>query len=623
MRGLFIGLLILIASIAFGQSHRPDSTHFLPAIEITTTRTNIFLPGLKIEKIDSSLIQMRQSISIAALLSENSGALIRSYGTGGLATLSMRGTQTTQSGVFWNGFNLNQPNMGMADLSLIPVSCFDDVEVQYGGSGSVAGNGLIGGNLQLSNSKAFNQPLKSTLSLGIGSFGEANTSFKVSAGNKHISWSSSMNGYFDRNKFQYKNLSGNTEDLQHAVCIGKGVLNQVDILLTPKSYLSAGLWLQSSNREIPATLVMQSNDQLQEDQSLRSTLQYSYITLLSQFQVRSAFFGESLHFMSPMALIDALYKLRTLSLESDYKRIFGNATINLGVNTRIQKASVPYYKEKDENQKGAGLFISGLYNWKTAGWKAAVNLRKELEQGYVVPVCPSLSIEGKIFRTLTASFNVSRNFRVPTMNDRFWEPGGNPDLVPESSWNQELGFVYLYPANSSTSVIKAEINTYNMMIINLIQWVNLNSTVWTPKNVNKVWSRGVETKISYFLRREEFSSTTSVSYTYSPSTILDDGHQLIYIPVNRLVFLSNTTFRSYSGIIALNITGKRYVNMDNSDELPVHALLNLTLQKKIILDHTNFYLQFEIRNLLNTQYQVVKYYPEPGISFMTNIHITI
>ena len=32
--------------------------------------------------------------------------------------------------------------------------------------------------------------------------------------------------------------------------------------------------------------------------------------------------------------------------------------------------------------------------------------------------------------------------RMPTLNDRFWRPGGDPDLRPERGWNADAGLAW-------------------------------------------------------------------------------------------------------------------------------------------------------------------------------------
>jgi len=620
-------ILILLAMACQGQSMLPDTALRLPGIEISASRTAAFLPGNKTEPVDTLLLRMRPSASVSAILAEHSKALVRSYGTGGLATLSLRGTLSTQSGVLWNGFNLNQPNMGMADLSLIPANFFDRIEIQSGGSGSLAGNGMIGGHLNLSTITAFESGPEISCSAGLGSFGESHASMRLKFGSKRFTSSTSLGRFVDKNKFPYRDLSGNRKILDHAIGRGLGLLNQSELKLGRYCSLSSGAWFQNSDREIPPTIVMQTNDQQQLDQSLRFTVQYSFLTGNQRLQLRSAWFKESIHFTSPRALIDALYKLRTSAMEAEYRRILGRFTVNGGGTFSLIRADVPYYASGDQRQRGGAVFLSALYAHKSQPFRAALNLRKEWAESYRIPVCPSLSMEADLNKRWNAKLTLSRNFRIPTMNDRFWVPGGNPGLVPENSWNQEFNVSYSARDGQYPVRVLFEAGAYNMVVTNLIQWVNVNSTLWSPQNVSKVWSRGVETGTKLTMEGKRIRSRLHVNYYYAPATLsgssLYNDKQLIYIPLHRFSVLADCSYHTYTVLMSCSSNGKRYVNQDNSDDLPWYTLFNLSLQKASRFKKTMLLVQLELNNLFNAEYQVVKYYPEPGRSIKVNVQITI
>ena len=48
-------------------------------------------------------------------------------------------------------------------------------------------------------------------------------------------------------------------------------------------------------------------------------------------------------------------------------------------------------------------------------------------------------VQQAIWSYISGRVNFSRNFRAPTLNERYWQPGGNPDLEPEESYNIEAG----------------------------------------------------------------------------------------------------------------------------------------------------------------------------------------
>ena len=91
--------------------------------------------------------------------------------------------------------------------------------------------------------------------------------------------------------------------------------------------------------------------------------------------------------------------------------------------------------------------------------------RKEASSDYDSPFLFSLG-SSYIFNSFyNLKVNFSRNFRIPTFNDLYWETGGNPDLKPESSYQAEVGNVFTYKKFTLSETV------YFIKIDDLIRWV--------------------------------------------------------------------------------------------------------------------------------------------------------
>ena len=90
----------------------------------------------------------------------------------------------------------------------------------------------------------------------------------------------------------------------------------------------------------------------------------------------------------------------------------------------------------------------------------------------------------------------SKDFRIPTINDRFWSPGGVENLLPESGFSQEIGAKLHKNTTQFTSSFDATL--FNRNIDNWILWLP-NAGYWSPRNILLVWSRGMETANTLFL----------------------------------------------------------------------------------------------------------------------------
>jgi vitamin B12 transporter len=611
------------------QAQVPDTVQIIDGVEILADKISVFSSGLKIEKIDSTTLSIRQGVSIATLLAEQSAVTVRSYSPGGIATLSLRGTNSSQSGVFWNGINLQQPNMGMTDLSRISTFDFSNVSLQSGGASALLGSGVIGGSLHLSNTMNFSSPLKASVLLSGGSAGKLGGAVKISAGNSRLAYTGSLSGDWNKNNFWYTTLSGDQERLEHALVKSASSIHQIDYLLNQKQKLTAAIWYQATDRQIPPTLTMTQSTQQQWDQAIRSSLQWTYSGEKQSFSIRSAFIDEKEHYQNSDALIDAFYHLNTLQAELEYKRSLGKSfSIGSGASADVIRADVPYY-EGIEYQPEGSVWAALAFAHQKSRIKSVLNLRQDFSKGYQIPFSPSFSAEIPVFKTVSANLAISNNFRVPTMNDKYWVPGGNPELKPEESLNMEAGLEFNF---KSGDLVQSKINIdyYNLLIDNLIQWVPVSSGIWTPQNVQKVWSHGIEISSKSDMKYAGFKGYFLLGYNYSPSvykeTTPDEienlDNQLIYIPLHKVQETFYVTKNSWYAMFSYSLTGKRYVQSDNQKSLPSYSTLDLYGGNTFKTKKLSYRLQLELRNLFNTSYQSVLYYPEPGRSFSISLLIT-
>ena len=95
-----------------------DDTIKIKEVVISRKKSIQILPGYKKITIDSSILMNYSHSTLADLLSENSEIFIKSYGMGGTATPSFRGTGASHTQIDWNGININNPMLGQSDLSL-------------------------------------------------------------------------------------------------------------------------------------------------------------------------------------------------------------------------------------------------------------------------------------------------------------------------------------------------------------------------------------------------------------------------------------------------------------------------------------------------------------------------
>jgi iron complex outermembrane receptor protein len=609
--------IILYFSLAFnvlqlwGQQSIVDSVHRLPAYEVISSRLDEFSIGQKVRSIDTLTLQQSRSLNLGELLQRSSSLQVNAYSHNGLNTIAFRGTSVTHTGLYWNGVQLNPPNNGQVDLSLIPAGMFGDIRIYHGGGSALYGSGNIGGSIHMNSTVDFSEHLSVDAAVHMASFGEAGGFGKVSLSNGKWYAKTTIVGKAAENEFPYNDLTGAQVRLQNAR-LGQAGLSQDLYLDAGRGWITGvSLWLQQNRKEVPATLTSKPSDSWQTDRSLKTMVSAKKILTRGMFSIKSAVLYDYLHFMDPdtmpsLVIDSEIRTLRSVTEAQMEKHVGGNTLLNGGLSYTAERGETDYYAVNADRQQ-LGVF---------AQW------RQDFIEHYQVPFTPALGFEGKVYRIVSARLNVSRNFRVPTFNDRYWVPGGNVELLPESSWNEEVSLIFDMNMEAFRNKTWMIFTAYNSNVDNWILWVPEGS-IWSAENVQKVWSRGLEAEYRSAFSIGDLTIKFIGGYTYARSTNEAKqeendntyGKQLIYVPLHRYFFTGNVLFRGMVFSYNQARTGERYVTRDNSEKLPGFTVANVILSKEVHIREQLLTLGFEVANLWDKDYQAVQYNPMPGRNY--------
>ena len=162
--------LIIVTSLILKQlcCQYIDSTLVLK--EFTkSTRLNYIQSCTKIINHEVNKDGINNS-TLDEFLSSNSTIFIKSYGPGYLSTISLRGGNAQQTSVVWNGFVINSPLNGNADLSIIPNSFVDEVNIHFGNTAALWGSGGLSGAVHINNKYELNKSTNILIGSSFGSF---------------------------------------------------------------------------------------------------------------------------------------------------------------------------------------------------------------------------------------------------------------------------------------------------------------------------------------------------------------------------------------------------------------------------------------------------------------------
>ncbi|NUQ12215.1 MAG: TonB-dependent receptor [Gemmatimonadaceae bacterium] len=325
-----------------------------------------------------------------------------------------------------------------------------------------------------------------------------------------------------------------------------------------------------------------------------------------------------------LILLESRSRFRTLFAEMTAQRQWGRWHHFFAGNTHTYtQAWSAGYRENTPSEYRTALFASWKYHREK--FSSQASLRKEMADGKFLPVLPALGIDWQFHPSLTLKGKISRNYRLPTLNDRFWMPGGNPALLPESGWSQELALAHKMERRNLK--IEISITVFNRNIDDWILWSpREGQSFWSANNITRVWSRGLEPRFSVAWAFKDVHLTWKGGYDYIRSTNqvalenpkMEKGDQLIYTPVHQAFSVFSLEWKALYLAYQHACTGPA----DGINEaLNAFQTGHVRLQYSGSIQKYKGTIFFNIYNIWDADYLVVERRPMPGIHFHAGIHL--
>ncbi len=586
--------------------------------------------------------------NLAELLEGSSVVFIKSYGRGGLATASFRGTAASHTQVLWNGFQISSPMLGQVDLSLVPNAFFDQAELQYGGSSLEAIPGALGGSIELNTNPKASGPTLS-ISQMMGSFQTFITTAALNLRTKKLISNTRFSFQSSKNDFDYYNnaiLPAEWMKQEDASVRNIGFTQQFTYLISDFQQISFTTWNQWNDRNIPTTMtnVQQGGNpsEYQNNFSSRNVLSWNYHKSKTRIEASAAWFHEKLLYFletfdegSPDTLIDSRNTTNGYFAKAKLDREFGKGFLfSAGLDLRIEKVSTSNYQgQKQRNSVGVYARLEKML-WHRLSLDLL--LRQELTDGEFLPIMPFFGVNYQLLpnEDFNIRASVSRNFHLPSLNDLYWIPGGNEDLKPERALEIEGGLNYSQIFNHFIS-LDADLSFFASEITDWIQWKPESYQYWTPENIAQVHARGMETSIHLNGKSKKIEYNFRVNYAFTQTTDESElakekgyaGQQLIYIPVHNA---NGLVHFGYSGIYlrwTLNYTGERKTTMNESnrfpDVLPAYFLNDVSLGKVWKMKKFGLEVKGKVNNLFDVNYQAILWRAMPGRNYEISLRFLV
>jgi iron complex outermembrane receptor protein len=634
-----------------------DTVIQLKGVEVRALKAfNIKAAGMAVTSVDSIILLEKINLSLSELLSENTPVFIKNYGRGALATASFRGAAPTHTQVIWNGLQINSPMTGMVDFSLIPVYIIDEMELRSGPASIANRSGGLGGSVNLANSADWNNQLGIKYIQGLGSYLTFNEYLQLELGGQRFQSKTRAYHNHSKNNYPFTNraigeidpetgeISNPRVTNDNADYTYYGLVQELYFRPGPRNILSARYWFQDARRTIPRPTSYEgpdySNLNRQYDAGHMLVVDWKRYGDKNALMLRSGFSRKKLdytlkNYVSGLGEVPAIYSESFItSLENSLSynhNLTGSFSFEASMDGNIHwvrsndsVSRTGYDKSRNELSIFMGVRKSFLDR---------LNLNLMLRQDWVdlniVPVVPYFGFDWRIIRDqdLVLKGNIARNYHQPSLNDLYWQPGGNPDLMPEQGYSYELGLVYGLDINGHS--LNASITAFRSDIDNWIIWLPGFKGYWEPRNIERVISTGSEFGLDLVgnFGKLEYKMIGNYSYTHSvnkgdPQAWGDEssGKQLPYIPLHSGNLMLNISYNGYFLTYQHNSYSERYTTSSNDiksrGSIYPYFMNDLAVGKEVTFEKVTLAAEFKVYNLFDESYHTVLYRPMPGRNYM-------
>jgi outer membrane cobalamin receptor len=620
-----LSFIFLIGSfIGTNHSQSLNDTLKLKEVEIKPS-FQLNNQGFKKVRMDSTLLLNRINTNLSTILSQNSTIFIKSYGSGGLATASFRGTSANHTQVEWNGININSPMLGQMDLSQVPVAQFDAVEILFGAAGIPRTSGAFGGVIDLVTNPDWNNKLSVLVAPTLASFKTFDFNANFAAGTRKFQSITVANYCNSVNDFPYYDNNYNVKKQTNSSYNTYGLTQEFFIRAGKKDYFSGKVWYNYDFRNIPpkATNTYTLHYENQKETAVRSVVEWKRFEKNFSMVARSAFIDQNMNYKNDTINADHHCNSWINRLRMNYTG-FTKFQIKPGMDFNYDWVKSDAYDEA-KSRNTIALFSEFLYE---VNKKIQLNLvlREDVIDYKFKPFIPALGVQYNPFNKveLSISASLSKNYRFPTLNDLYWSVSGNPNLKPENDYASEMSVVYHFTNKGKNFFIETELTGYYSYMQNLIMWYpEAGSSLWRPENISKVLSRGIETGLKFNWLFGRFKTGLSNNYhfckaTYESTTSSSDaslGKQLIYTPVNTFNSQFDISYRGFYFSYNFIFVGKRYTSKDNLTYMPAYNLSDIIFGKNFAIKKYIVSLQVQINNLFDLALRSIANVPLPGRNY--------
>jgi len=477
---------ILVAATEASAQNTATRSAVLDPVVVTAARTSQPIADVlaDITVIGADEILRSGVQSLAELLQRQPGVeILQNGGPGSVSGALIRGANRGQTLVLIDGLRAGSSSAGSTTLEAIPLDQIDRIEILRGPASSLYGADAIGGVVQVFTKQAQGQGIVANASAGYGTYNTA----ALSAG-----------------------LSGTTGPLRYSLQAGGRRSDGFNAIVNPENFsyngdrdgfstknLSAsGSWTWAAGQELAAQYFgNRLNSQFDggapsfDDRTITTVQEWSVVSRnrINEAWSSAVTAGQgSDESVSETAFGNAPFK--TTQRQYFWQNDFTLPRGTLGVILERREEHLTTDTDFVTTQRDTNS-ATGVYQLRYDAFALQANLRRDDSNQYGGKTTGGIALGYRLSPAWRVTAGASTGFKAPSFNDLYYPGFSNPNLVPETSKNVELGS-YWTAAYDEVRWEARAIGFYNR-VSDLIVFECDASFNCLPQNVDRATLQGV------------------------------------------------------------------------------------------------------------------------------------
>ena len=580
------------------------------------------------------------------------GITLRDYGgAGGMKTVSVRGFGAKHTGVSYDGVMLSECQSGEIDLSRYSLDNVDNLTLTVGDNADIfipARNATTPATLTIQTLRQPSNDLQPhmTAQLKAGSFGYISPFLRYEQClSDRFSFSVVGEYVYAENDYPYTIKNGieiiNDRRNNSRMNSGHAELNFL-WNTSGSSQLSGKVFYYDNDRQLPGQVFYYSNTSREtlrdrnffgqltfqkrwsEQWSLKLLAKYNWAASLYDDGIVAGWVQDGDYYQreayTSLAVLYAPDSHWAFDYSVDYAYNNLNSTLPTDTrpyrNTVIQSATAKFHTGR---LTVMGRLLYSLYLNDACDGEGAEDMRR---------LSPSLSISYELMPQLHLRASYKDIFRAPTFNENYFFHYGSKDLKAEDTKQVNVGVTYAGKLSRNTELM-ATADLYYNKVTDMIQGVPHNMFVWTCMNIGKAEILGLDVtaKAAHTMGRHTLTAALNYSmqrarnHTNPESPFYDN--QLAYLPLHSGAGSLSWENPWVNVSISGHTIGERWSTNEHqtSTHISRYSEVGATIWRRFHIGRPVAEVRFDVKNLFDKQYEIVRNYPMPGRSWQLTLNM--